>query len=485
MPGSVYPNVPSTTSVATYSGAAWDSIFVDLLEHVPELIWPSSNWVYGRMRRDPQLTGILAAYTLPLRRAAWHVDPAGARPEIAQAVAADLGLPLLGDDDARRQHKWTERLRLALLELVFGHMAFAKAFDVTGASAVLNRMDERLPTSIADIRVNDQGDLAEIVQYPRGHANTGPTIRRGELAWSAHEREGSAWQGQSMLRPAYAPWLLKHEMQRVLATSSRRFGMGVPSVEAPPGATPAQVAEANTLASKIRVGDASGVGLPNGFKLALQGLQGSVPDTLGFIRYLDQQMSRSALTMVLDLGDTPNGSRALGETVIDLLYMSQQSIADQVADVFTEDVAGDIVTLTWGEAEPVPSVTCADIGASHVVTAESLNLLLQHGALLPDPALEAFIRREWKLPQRTTPAPVVQETVPPIRATRKARKPRAAAGQDALPLVTLRRQPTSVEAASKTDFTLVQQTWQSAVDQLVAQWQAEVTPAQIDAVISQ
>lgn len=477
MAGSAYPNIPGTQSVSTYSGTAWDSVFVDILEHVPELIWPQSNWVYARMRRDPQLAGILAAYTLPLRRASWAVDPAGARPEVAQAVADDLGLPVLGQpvSPARRGAvvRWAQFLRLSMLELVFGHMAFAKAFDVTGDRARLLSLAERMPTSIADIRVDGEGQLAGIVQYPRGTERNGPVISKAELVWFAHEREGSAWQGHSLLRAAYAPWLLKHEVQRVHATSIRRFGMGVPNVEAPAGATPQQVAEAQRMASSMRVGDQSGAGLPNGFRLQLTGLTGSVPDALAFLRYCDQQMSRMALTGVLDLGDTPNGSRALGDTMLDLLMLSLQTLAEEVAETVTCDVAADIVALNWGEAETVPRIVAGDVGASHQVTASALMELLKHGAITPDPELEAYVRGEWKIPQRQTPQPVVPEL--PIKAS---------AGEPVVQSAVPRRKPTLVEAAAKTNFAAVQDTWSSALDRLVNDW-AKIGKAQRQQLVDQ
>ena len=98
--------------------------------------------------------------------------------------------------------------------------------------------------------------------------------------------------------------------------------MGVPSRDRALGATPAQIVEAQRLASAHRGGDRSGVGLPSGFIMELKGITGSVPDPLPFINYLDQQMSRAALAGVVDLGNTSNGSRALGDTFVDLLMLS-------------------------------------------------------------------------------------------------------------------------------------------------------------------
>jgi hypothetical protein len=71
-----------------------------------------------------------------------------------------------------------------------------------------------------------------------------------------------------MITESYGPWLLKHEMWRVMAQSSRRFGMGVPTVSAPAGSPPADVTTAAMIASGYRAGDQSGIGLPGFYSLA-------------------------------------------------------------------------------------------------------------------------------------------------------------------------------------------------------------------------
>ena len=381
--------------------SSWDAAYADLIEWVPELMWPTSVTTYSMMRTDPQLRAVLQAYSLPIRRASWSVDPTGCRPEVAAFVANNMGLTVLGDDATRPVRggvRFAEANRLAMLHLVFGHMPLVKVYDTSdGETARLVRLAERMPQTIGAIKLDAQDDLLGIEQSPRLGA-TMQMIPRKDLVWFSHEREGGAWQGRSLLRDSYGAWLIKREMWRVNATSLRRNGMGVPVVQAPPGATPGQVLEANRLASAHRVGDQAGVGLPAGFTMTLQGITGTVPDPLAFIQYLDQQMTRSALAGVVDLGNTSNGSRALGETFVDLLMLALQAIADEMAETWTADVAADLVALNFGEDEPVPSVVVGSVGSSKATTAESLNLLLTSGALSADPALEAYVREQWKLP---------------------------------------------------------------------------------------
>ncbi|MGI5423069.1 phage portal protein family protein [Actinomadura luteofluorescens] len=383
------------------------SQWVDINEYVPDLMWPTSVQMYGRMRRDPRLAAILKAYSLPIRRATWAVDPAGCRDEVVQVVADDLGLPILGADAnpgpaRRRGVNWSEHLRLALLSLTFGHMPFERRYEIRGGQARLVNLGERMPWTIGEIDLNRDGTLKAV----RQEYGVSAAIPANRLVWYAHDREGATWTGRSLLREAYGPWILKHEMWRVHSTSIRRFGMGVPSVEAPPGASPGQIAEAQRLASAMRAGDTAGAGLPNGFTFKLTGLSGSVPDAVEMIRYLDQQMSSAALTGFLDLGQTQTGSRALSESFVDLFMLSLQAVADEVASVATSGQPGltgavtDLVDVNWGEDEPAPRVVCTDVGRRHDLTVEALHELVSADVIHPDDDLESYLRATYRLPPR-------------------------------------------------------------------------------------
>ncbi|MFI7449549.1 hypothetical protein ACIBQX_18780 [Nonomuraea sp. NPDC049714] len=474
----------------------------DWLELIPDLIWPNSVQTYSRMRHDPQLTAVLAAYTLPIRRATWAIDPAGCRDEVVQLVADDLGLPILGADAEpgparRRGVRWADHVRLALGSLTYGFAPFERRYEIVNGQARLVNLGERLPHTIGAINLHRDGTIQSIQQDIAPVSSPIPAER---LAWYVHEREGANWAGRSILRASYGPWLLKHEVWRVHATSIRRFGMGVPSVTAPVGATPGQVAEAQRLASAMRVGDQSGVGMPDGFKLAITGMTGSVPDAMAFIHYLDQQMSRSCLAGLMDLGDTSNGSRALGASFLDLFLLSLQAVADEIADAATSGQPGipgivtQLVDYNWGEDEPAPKVVAPDVGDRHEVTAEALDQLITCGAITPDPELEAYVRASWKLPERsqtalpTPPAPRPDpEPTPAPQARRRPRTPRARRPRAAAEEGATRRQLTLDESTSGMDPAAIQQAWQEQLDQLLADWQpiAEAWRAELGEQVEQ
>lgn len=420
-------NAPRTAYGYVTDAQGYGAAMYDMLETVPDLIWPSSINTFSKMRYDPRVQATLNAYALPLRSGNWAVNPKGCRDEVVQFVADSLGLPVAGDNDGegaarRRGVDWDDHLRLALLHLVFGHMPFTQRYEIVDGKAKLAELSERMPNTITEIRVDDNGHLKEILQYGEK-----TPIPASALVWYAHEREGAAWQGKSMLRAAYGPWLLKHEMWRVLATSSRRFGAGTPVVTAPPGATPAQITEAARLSQSIRVGDQGGAGLPNGFTLTLAGITGSVPDTLGFVRYLDQQIAESVLASVLNLDSSPNGSRALGETMIGLLEMSWQAVAREITGPATK-LAVQIVDYNFGENENVPRIQVTDVNRPEA-TAEALKSLMDCGAIKYDPNLETAMRERYSLPPRDesyvppTPPPLADPNAAPADQQGQPGKP--------------------------------------------------------------
>lgn len=408
-------------SAAGNLGSPYDGYGMDLLEQVPALTFPLSVQTYARMRTDPQISAVLKGYAYPLEAASYVVNPTGCRDEVVQFIADAWGLPIMGSDEGpgparRRGVMWDDHLRLALLMLPFGFSPFAKWYDVGGSPlrARLGGLDERLPQTISSIEVNDDGSLKGIMQY-----GAKDLIPAKDLQWYAHDKEGSAWQGRSLIRECYGPWLLKHEMWRVLGQSSRRFGMGVPTVTAPPGSVPNDVTAAATLAAGYRAGDQAGIGLPDGFKFDLTGLSGSVPDTLGFVRYLDAQMAASVLAEILNLDDSNTGNRALGDTVIGLLQLSWKRTAKEITGPATR-LNIEIVDNNWGEDEPVPAILCTDINRPEI-TSEAISQLTAARVLTPDIGMENDVRDRYNLPpikeaDRTkamTPAPVVQPAPAP------------------------------------------------------------------------
>jgi hypothetical protein len=396
----------------------WDAPDVD---ETPELRWPASVRVFDAMRRqDAQVKSVLRAVTLPVRRTPWRVDPAGARDEVVQLVAQDLGLPVAGQAPiaaprTRDRFSWSEHLRHALLALPFGHMFFEQVYRIDPAGrARLRKLAPRMPRTLQAIHVAQDGGLVSIEQAGPGVTGVallmagGPiVIPVSRLVAYVPDREAGNWLGESLLRSAYKNWLVKDRLLRVQAQTIERNGMGVPVYEGAEEETDLTVG--TNLAKNLRSGATAGAGIPHGAKLLLQGVQGALPNADTAIRYHDEQIARAVLAHFLNLG-TQTGSWALGSTFADFFTLSLQTVAEYVRDVANAHIVEDLVDLNFGPDEPAPQIVFDEIGSQARATADAIKQLIDSGALFPDRALEEYLRQVYGLPAKSDFRPPADPT---------------------------------------------------------------------------
>lgn len=399
-----------------------------VLEHIPDVVHPQSVITYGKMRHDYQVAAVLGAYFLAITRAKWALDPAGCRDEVVETLADDLGLPILGyldeedpdDPEAkvmkstgarRRRFRWSAHLELALsLSTTFGHAPFAQQWVEQDGRWRLLMVQERMPQTITAIHLNGDGTLKSAEQGATLGLRSSVQIKtaNSELVWYARKREGSNYFGRSLIREAYGPWLMKTDALRRHATAIRRFSMGIPEVQAPPGATPQQILEAQRYASNLGGTSGAGAGVPAGFTTSWKGLTGSVPDAVAFITMLDRAITRATFTSILDMATAERGNRSLGETVMDLMVYAQQAEAQRIALDGTDQIVVPLVDANFGEDEPAPQICASGVGADVELTAQDLNWLLEYGGIRPDAPARGWIRDRYGMPTEDRSDPVFQ-----------------------------------------------------------------------------
>lgn len=407
---------------ATTAGNWWQH---DETETTPELQWPQSITVYDQMRKqDSQVVSVLRAVTLPVRRTPWRVEPAGAKARVTQFIADELGLPVVGKEPKappriKDRFSWAEHLRMALLMLPFGHMYFEQVYrvDKGGDRAHLRKLAPRMPRSLEEIKVADDGGLVSIKQYGNKTGVVQQPIPVDRLVGYVHENEGD-WKGTSLLRPAYKNWLIKDRLLRVDAQTIERNGMGVPLYKA--AETEASLTAGSQMAQAWRAGESAGAAIPYGADMVLRGVEGDLPESLPSIRYHDEQIGRAVLAHFLNLG-TQTGSWALGTTFADFFVLSLQTLAQQMADIATQHIVEDLVDINFGTTEPAPRIVFDEIGSRQAATAQALKALADAGLINPDEVLKQSVRQQYGLPavdKATAPPPaparLTQPTLPGI-----------------------------------------------------------------------
>jgi hypothetical protein len=394
----------------------WGALLDAVHESNPDLQWPRSLDVFDKMRReDPQVKSVLRAVTLPIMRTEWSIDGSGCRPEVVAHVAADLGLPVKGQAfmaplRTKGRFSWKEHLRLALLELAYGHSFFEQVYDQTASGTHLAKLAWRPPRTIRDIEVARDGGLVGIRQH-----GVKQLIGVDRLVAYVNEREGANWLGESLLRSAYKMWVLKDRVLRIQALTAERNGLGLPVFTAAPAPENSsfeegvkwldgQIAEGLKIAKAARAGDAAGASLAHDSTLEFKGVVGKLPDTEGPIRYYDEQIARAVLAHFLNLG-TETGSWALGSTFANFFTDSLNAVAQHIAEVTNQHVIEDIVDYNWGPTEPAPRLVPAAIGEQQPVTAEAIRALIESGAVEVDEPLEVYLREKFGLPVKADSAP--------------------------------------------------------------------------------
>ncbi|MFE9232044.1 phage portal protein family protein [Cellulosimicrobium funkei] len=393
----------------------WGDLANEAHETNPALVWPKSIDVFDKMRReDSQVGSVLRAVTFPIRRTTWMIDPAGARPTVTKLIAESFGLPIKGQPvkaplRARDRFDFDEHLRLALLELVFGHSVFEQVYRAGDDGLVrLRKLAWRPPRTISKWDVAADGGLVAIEQH--GIAGRKVRIPVDRLVVYVNEREGANWLGTSLLRTAYKNWLLKDRTLRAQAVGIERNSLGIPVYKGAPLPKDAEMTESQILAwaeaqkidglalvKALRSGQDAGASIPNGAELALMGVTGNRADTDKPIRYHDEQIARAVLAHFLNLG-SETGSWALGSTFAEFFVGSLNAVALHIANTCQAHVVEDLVDANWGPNEPAPRIVPATIGEEQPATAEAIKSLIDCGAIEPDDELEQYIRQRYKLP---------------------------------------------------------------------------------------
>lgn len=425
----ILPTAPATPAFeevgyVNAQGLNWQQWNQD--ERVPDLQWPHAVHVYKRMlSEDGRVSSLLQAIGLPIRRTTWRIDPNGAPDEVVEFVARNLGLPVVGAPEVTQagrikgRFSWSEHLQTALLMLPYGHSYFEQVYRIDpDGKARLRKLAPRPQATIVRVNVAETGSLISIEQGPALSAASimlshlgNREIPVSRLVAYVRDPEPGVWTGSSLLRPAYKHWILKDEFMRLQAATARRNGMGVPVATGAQGASSDDLVKLQKMASQFKGGEYSGVALPYGADLKLQGVNGNLPDMQQAIEYHDKQIALAGLAHFLNLDR--GGSYALASVQADTFVQSVQTFAESVCNTANAHIVEDLVDINFGESVTAPRIVFDEIGSRQDLTAQSFKTLIDAGLIRIDGSLEQYTRQQYGLPQ---PAPGAFDEVPEYTA---------------------------------------------------------------------
>lgn len=394
------------TGARGVDGSSFSSVYAGMLaggpDTNPDLMGRLKYQAFYEMKTtDGACRSLSWMVKLPIRSAETTIIPAKHDPdgEAAARARADwlawqFGLERF-NGQGRLDLTWDELNEQDLLFLDYGaqggELVWAKPevwVDADGDEHVVRPLDRLAPRSAASvyqIKVNPQTGLIDEIRQDLPNAQP---IPGNKLYWISNEREGDNLWGVSLLRSAYGPWFIKKNLMVGSAIGYDRFMSGVPWISHPPGKQreAQQMGEGFTVHEHGYItteGDAE-TGTSDWMIRILKAAD-SIADPVGFLRYLDAQIAKSGLEQAFDLGNTPNGGRAVGEVLSDPFYLAVQSFARKLCEVRMRRVVRKLWDRNFGLHVPIPEITMSKIqGRNVAVLARALSDLSSAGLNFAD-----------------------------------------------------------------------------------------------------
>lgn len=367
------------------------------MEYATAWMWPNSIWTVDRMRNNVQLDSLIDNFFGPIEQWRWAITQGKSTRASAERIAEDLGLPLVDEDgfdtitepDTTFDH--ADHLHHCLLAPLYGHYFFEQVGAVIDGEARLRKLAPRPPRTISDIGVDEDGMLEWIKQQ----GFDPPPIPIGRLVAFVWQKEAGNWWGRSILRSCYGPWQAQDRLIRDDLTKHRRNATGMPLIEMGPDPTPDQIAWGEALVRDYRSADKGGGLLPAGWKLALQGVTGATTDPIESAKYHDSKMTMRFAQMVVDLGISASGNRALGDTFEQIMERAQRRVADWYRNVMQQHVIEDFTRWNDGPGAPAPRLVFDPHPDPDV---DAIQAAVKDGVIQVDDAVENVVRKRLKLP---------------------------------------------------------------------------------------
>ncbi len=380
-------------------GATGTSIFSGVIteEYNADLQGQKGILIYEKMRKsDSRCKSAILVCELPLRAASWTIEPGGEEEQdkqVAEFVENNLmhGMSIT----------WDSFLHNASLMLPFGFMLFEKVWEIKDSQVVYKKLSPRLPKTLYKWLLDANGELTGIEQATWVN-NTYKIIPipAEKLVIFTNEKEGSNYEGTSILRTAYKHWYYKDNLYRIDGIAAERHATGVPTFRHPAGATPEDKARLDEIAQHLQAHEEQFVRVPNDVEFDIKGHTGAIRDIMPSIQHHDRKIAESILADFLDLGSGDKGSWALSKDKSSFFLMSLGAIGKNICDTMNEYAIKPLVDYNF-QVKAYPKLKVSGLETRNMKEyAETVTGLLNSGGITPDLPTENKLREILELPAK-------------------------------------------------------------------------------------
>lgn len=383
-------------------------------EYLDDLKGRQAADIYDKMRRsDPKIKMITSAMKNPIKSGSWQVmikpgiDESDENAIAQKELIEHILFHDLGDDGKGGTKTWTRFLHEALSMIEFGFSAFEKTYKPVlghpkfGSYNGIKSLGFRSQRTIEKWNLCKAGTLASVSQFAYGDSQKVSDIPASFLLHFAIEMEGSNYEGISILRSCYGPWLRKNNFLKLIATGTEKYAMGIPTLEIPSGQeNTEQYQKALDALRKYVSGKAAYLTRPKGWELTITANPFDAQKIRAVVNEENVEIVNSALANFLELGQSGSGSYSLSFDLSDFFLGGLEHVAGIICEEVNQGLIKDLVMMNFGTS-PMVELKCSGISdkAGEELSKVIFNLT-QVGHLTPDDKLEDSLRKRFGLPNR-------------------------------------------------------------------------------------
>lgn len=399
----------------------WDGVFYE--EFLRDLQGIRGVEVYREMANNDDTVGaILFAIKMLIRHTVWNIEPGGDSSKDREA--AEFVESCMGD----MQSTWTDTISEILSFLVYGwslhEIVYKRRMGKTRNPRTKSKYSDgligwqKLPIRSQDTLYKWEYDrhdnLIGMTQMPPpDYGFITIPIKKAMLFRTESAKDNP--EGRSILRNAYRPWYFKRRIQEIEAIGIERDLAGLPVFHPPEGTdiwddTDPDMVKINASLTKmvksIRRDEYEGLVLPHGFEFELVSTGGARQfDTNAIINRYDTKIAMTVLADFLMLGHNKVGSFALSSDKTELFSVAISSFLDVICETFNNQSIPALIDINGDHFNGItdyPKMTHGEIEDVDVKSAgQFIKDMTGIGVIVPDDALEDYVREIGHLPERT------------------------------------------------------------------------------------
>lgn len=388
-------------------------------EYLNDLQGTRAADTFDKMRRsDPKVKMILSAMKNPIKSATWEVNQIGEETREGEIQKAFIEKILF--DGLNKT--WKSFLHEALSMIDFGYSLFEVTYsavlndEVFGSYNGIRSLAFRSQRTIERWDINRHGELECVEQQAFGDHQKVTRIPAKYLLHFALEKEGDNFEGISILRPAYGPWLRKNTFLKLIAAGIEKYAIPIPILKVPEGKQGSkEYKKALESMRKYVSHQCNYLTVPFGWEIELKNNPFDASKIRDVIDAENVEIVNAALANFLELGQSGSGSYALSFDLSDFFLGGLEYVAEQICETLNQQLIPALINLNFADQKPLVQLECSGISdrAGEEFSKIVLNLV-NSGTLSPDDRLEDNLRKRFGLPERdetTTRSPLKTPTI--------------------------------------------------------------------------